>query len=75
MSEISVSTPARKSVQLGTKVHEIVKEYSNLTGISISRVLDDCITDWMSNVGAARIEALGLSQRKEATVIPFLKPN
>jgi hypothetical protein len=44
----------------------MVKEYSDMTGVPISRVLDTALTDWMSTVGAARLEVLTRNEKTES---------
>lgn len=39
-------------------IHRRVKEYSELTGISMNRIVDDMATDWLECVAPARLEAL-----------------
>lgn len=34
-----------------------LKQYSDLTGVSIARAVNDALSDWLDTVGAARLEA------------------
>ena len=65
----------RTQVWLDKRVHQIVKEYSALTGVPISRVMNDALLDWMSDQGATRIEALRLSRPKSGEILDFPSTN
>ena len=46
------------TVRLGKRVHSMVKDYSEVTGIPLSKVLERAFEEWMSTVGVARKKLL-----------------
>lgn len=54
------------SVRLGLDTHTMIKDYSEATGIPMSKVLDVALVDWLSTVGAARLEALARNEKTES---------
>lgn len=48
----------RKSVLIDADLHKRLQEYSAATGIPISRIMAQGLTDWLDSVGAARLAAL-----------------
>jgi len=57
---MSTATSATRSsilVRLGRQAYTKAKEYSQITGVPISRVLDNAVEHWMFTVGRARLEA------------------
>jgi hypothetical protein len=53
-----------KPFRLSDDVHVGLKEYSEATGVPMSRVVNDAMGDWLKTVGAARMEFF--KQQKEA---------
>jgi hypothetical protein len=44
-------------VRLSTKVHGKVKEYSEATGVPMSKVVENALDDWLKVVGSVHIDA------------------
>ena len=48
----------RKSVKISPRAYELLSYYSDVTGVPITKVIDDCVNDWYETVGIGRIEKL-----------------
>ena len=76
MSSASSATARNTTlVRLDNEVFKVVKEYSNITGVPMSRVLLTALTDWMGTVGTARIESMNHNRAKIGEVVQFPKTN
>jgi predicted DNA-binding protein len=45
-----------KPFRVSDEIHQGLKEYSEQTGVPMSRVVNDAMGDWLKTVGAARLE-------------------
>ena len=61
-------TTKRATLQVNEEVHTLARQYSEVTGIPISTVVNRALKDWFENVGAAQIEAF--SQPLALTLAP-----
>jgi CRP-like cAMP-binding protein len=68
MTEVITSIPKLVVLKCTPTVHARIAEYSDKTGISMKRIVEDMVDDWLRTVGKARLEALdklgGVSQNE-----------
>ena len=48
----------RKPVKISPRAYDLLSYYSDVTGVPITKVIDDCVNDWYETVGIGRIEKL-----------------
>lgn len=48
----------QSTVRIESALVDSVRDYSEKTGVSISRVLDEAVSMWLKNVAPARLKAL-----------------
>lgn len=54
-------------VNVPGEVYEKVAEYSKLTGVPVTKVTVEALSDWLDTVGAARMEAI--AETKKGTLL------
>lgn len=55
----------RESIKIPGDTYEKLRGYSEITGVPITKVISDCVADWMATTGVDRIESL---QRKSLKI-------
>jgi hypothetical protein len=67
------ATGPRETVKIDAKTYDLLWQYSDKTGVSITRTITEAVNDWMETVGRQRLEMIGESLRRRENELNELR--